>query len=903
MSSSDDRQFSVGGGCRLWAPWFVLGLALAVTTLVTLYVSASSQENDAIRFERRIAEATRDIEDRMATYVALLHGVSGLFAASEKITYEEFERYVERLKLDEEYGGVQGIGVAALVPPGRADDLEDWMLAQRNERFTIWPEGPGEQSFVTLFLQPEDQRNRTAIGFDMFSDPLRRQALERARDQGTAAASGRVQLVGSDAVGFTVYVPIYRHGETPATVEARRERIVGFAFSPFSANELFRHAFSGRTRSDLSIRVYDTVSTDVSRLLFDTPSDDEEVDPEDRQADRDPAAHFTPRFHHETTIQVAGRPWTLVFTSRPAFESQSFASVLVPMTMLAGLMVSLLLFGVTLAQANAHEKAERAAAELRLSETALRNSEARLQLAMSAANSFAVTWEAATDELRYVGEVRRVLGIQPATGEEFAMMIHPDDRLRVEQVTAQALATESAHEVEFRVVRDDGSIVWLRDRGVVELDKAGSPCRMIGVLADVTRQKEVEFALRALNETLEQRVADRAEEAERRSEQLRALASELTQAEQRERRRLAQVLHDHLQQLLVASMMRMGPIRKKAPPELDESLKQVEELIRQSISSSRSLTIELSPPVLYDAGLCKGLEWLVRSMTDKHDIQIHLSCDPEADPEGEDLRAFLFQAVRELLFNIVKHSDAREAWITVSRDVDDGVRIVVEDHGQGFDPSILRVQGAMAEHFGLFSIQQRLELLGGQLQVESPIAELGEDRGSRIVLRAPLDHVVEESVPVSQILGDLPESEEYSTAEKLLQAYTHPSPERTAIRVLLADDHDVLRDGLSTLLHAQEGIEVVGEARDGNEVVQMAARLHPDVVVMDVTMPRIDGVEATRRIVAENPKIRIIGLSMHTSEDRARAMSEAGAYAYVSKTHPTSELLRYIRGEGGSTEA
>src|SRR5690606_3104846 len=133
------------------------------------------------------------------------------------------------------------------------------------------------------------------------------------------------------------------------------------------------------------------------------------------------------------------------------------------------------------------------------------------------------------------------------------------------------------------------------------------------ICADITPQKQTERQLRSLNETLEQRVAERTIEAEQRTAQLRALAGEVTQAEQRERRRLAQVLHDHLQQLLVAAMMRLGVLQRRVQEPLEQEVRQVEELIRQSIESSRSLTVELSPPVLYDVGLARGLEWLARS--------------------------------------------------------------------------------------------------------------------------------------------------------------------------------------------------------------------------------------------------------------------------------------------------
>ena len=116
------------------------------------------------------------------------------------------------------------------------------------------------------------------------------------------------------------------------------------------------------------------------------------------------------------------------------------------------------------------------------------------------------------------------------------------------------------------------------------------------------------------------------------------------------------------------------------------------------------------------------------------------------------------------------------------------------------------------------------------------------------------------------------------------------------LRVLLVDDHKIVREGLAGLLELEKDIEVVGQAADGEMAIRLARELQPDVVSMDITMPRMNGIEATRQIKAEFPNMRIVGLSMHESSDMARAMQQAGAADYVSKDAPSEELLRAIRG-------
>jgi len=245
-------------------------------------------------------------------------------------------------------------------------------------------------------------------------------------------------------------------------------------------------------------------------------------------------------------------------------------------------------------------------------------------------------------------------------------------------------------------------------------------------------RKHVEEQLRELNETLEQRVAERTATAEERASQLRALASELTQSEQRQRRRLAQMLHDQLQQLLIAAKFRVGALRSRTSGEEQlQAVDQVDELLDESIKASRVLTIELSPPILYDAGLVPALEWLARWMREKHGLTTAVDADEEAEPDSEDIRALLFEAVRELLFNVVKHAHIDEATVLVEKTPENEITVTVEDTGAGFDPKAAQNRRGGAG-FGLFSIRERFGLVGGRMDIET-----APGRGTRITLRVP----------------------------------------------------------------------------------------------------------------------------------------------------------------------
>lgn len=506
----------------------------------------------------------------------------------------------------------------------------------------------------------------------------------------------------------------------------------------------------------------------------------------------------------------------------------------------------------------------------------LRLANERLSSALRKSRSGVWDWDLGGDRLYWSDEFRELHGVGPATVPTFDVWlerVQPVDRRLLRRRLALLRGGEAtAWDTEYRVRAEGVEERWLRVRGTLERD-GGSPSRLAGIVLDISERKRAELALQQLNKTLELRVAERTSILELQTAQLRRLAHQLTQTEQRERKKLASTLHDGLQQMLVATRMRLRLSKG------DPDIARVDAMIDESISVSRSLATELSPPVLHDADLPGALIWLARWFEDRCDFAVRVECSESFPEVSETYKLFLFHAVRELLLNVLRHAGVGAATVRLDAAADAHLVIEVADEGAGFDPR--RIDAAEdAGGYGLFSIRERLEAFGGRLDAGST-----PGRGSRVSLH----------LPVEGAAGVGPIHEEHAAPGA--PAVGQPGQGSAGrIRVLLADDHRLVREGLATLLRDAGSLEVVGVARDGIEAIELAQRLQPDVVLIDVNLPRLDGIEATRRIKKLEPALHVIGLSLHGGEAMEQAMWQAGISAYLSKDSAADALLETIEG-------
>ena len=314
--------------------------------------------------------------------------------------------------------------------------------------------------------------------------------------------------------------------------------------------------------------------------------------------------------------------------------------------------------------------------------------------------------------------LQQMLGysLQEIVDQSFTDFFLPDDASRCKVLFRELVQGErESYRVEKKYLRKDGRTAWGRLNVSLIRGARVKDHLAVFMIEDITEQKQAEKSIRTYQE------------------QLRSVASELSLTEERERRRLATDLHDHVGQILALAQIKLGAIRESASStHLVGPMDEVRRLIEQTIQYTRSLTFELSPPILYDLGFEAAVEWLAEVIQEQQGITVKVQVDRSAKPMNDEMRVILFQTVRELLVNVVKHAKAQHIRVFIARE-EAALQVKIEDDGLGMGISADVAKGPSG--FGFFSIGERLKYLGGHLEV---VSEPGW--GTRITLQVPLKY-------------------------------------------------------------------------------------------------------------------------------------------------------------------
>jgi PAS domain S-box-containing protein len=497
------------------------------------------------------------------------------------------------------------------------------------------------------------------------------------------------------------------------------------------------------------------------------------------------------------------------------------------------------------------------------------------------------------------------VGIPDVRGYDWAHFVHPHDRVQYVEAYRDAMKHEKIFDKEFRFCRHDGEYRWMHSVGQPRFTRDGTFAGYTGLTIDITERKAAEAALREAQERfgrwnveLEQVVNLKTAELVQSQQRLRALAAELNLSEQRERKRLATELHDHLQQTLVLGKLKLGAGKRHAVglTAVEKIIQETDDVFSDALTYTRTLVAELSPTVLRDHGLDAGLKWLAEYMK-KHEQTVTVTVPGSRGPQlAEHQVMLLFQSVRELLINSSKHAGTGEATVTMEQH-EDNLSITVSDKGKGFDLAAAAAaaaaagtpSGGISSKFGLYSIQERMRALGGSFAIES-----APGQGTTAMLVLPLAREVEDHLATSG-MSPVPVVRAAASAKKS----DSPTKGQTMVHVLLVDDHAMVRQGLRSVLDAYDDLQVVAEARDGEEAIKLVGDLHPRVVVMDINMPKMNGIDATTYIKNHWPETTVIGISVNTRDGNSEAMKRAGAAAVLPKDTAVDQLHDAIVQEVG----
>lgn len=316
--------------------WLILVVSFALTAIAWHLSNNYIYQRTWDRFNFQVQDVRTNIIQRMLDYESTLRGGLGLFEASEHIGRTEWRIYAATLQLEHYYPGIQGFGFSQVVMPDELAQHEQAIRAEGFPNYQVKPVGQREIYTAIVYLEPFNLRNQRAFGYDMFSEPIRRTAMERARDTGQPALSGRVTLLQEIATdvqhGVLLYLPLYRHNLPHETIEQRRATLRGFVYAPFRMHDLM-HGILGADQGNISFELYDGLQMTSENLLYQTQ-------PGTLYAEtRNPDA----KFDGVSTIDIAGHHWSLYLYNRPNFLSHTEENQPL-MVAVGGILVDLLLF-------------------------------------------------------------------------------------------------------------------------------------------------------------------------------------------------------------------------------------------------------------------------------------------------------------------------------------------------------------------------------------------------------------------------------------------------------------------------------------------------------------------------------------------------------------------------------
>ena len=474
------------------AAWLVLLLSLVVTGWAWFISERAVNQTITDRFSFQAQDLSTAITNRMRQYELALRSGAALFDASDSVSRQDWSDFADTIYLQKHFPGIQALGYSVVLSP---QELEKHIAAVRSEgfpTFTVTPEGPRDRYTAITFIEPFDWRNQRAFGYDMLSEETRREAMDRARDRGQPALSGRVTLVQETdedvQYGFLMYYPVYKKGMPVDYVDERRAALKSYVYAAFRMNDLMA-GILGQSQSELGFEIFDGQQIATDKLLYTS---------EDRPLNA-LTSHEGEQLIHNDTLEIAGRSWTLHVYSKTGFVpfNERHQPEFIVVT---GVLLDIFLFYLISYLVRVRNQATVSA----ISAEAARNvTEQRMLLAAEAANMGLAEWNIADNTLIWDERMLALYGYSASSFsgklDDWESRLHPDDKQRVLDTIDHAKKFSNRFEMAFRIVLPNDEVRYIVASVIVERDQSDNPIRMVGFNYDVTEKREAEQALTQKN--------------------------------------------------------------------------------------------------------------------------------------------------------------------------------------------------------------------------------------------------------------------------------------------------------------------------------------------------------------------------------------------------------------------
>jgi PAS domain S-box-containing protein len=868
---------------RATPAWVVLVLCLILTGIAGQRVKNDIDQHAAAGFAELATELTSHIEEALGAHSLILRGGGALLAASNYVTRGEWRAYTETMRAEALAPGMHGIAFNPLVT---ASERARHVARIRSEGSPNYDIHPGGQRLIyapVQFIEPRIGDNLRALGYDTYSEPVRREAMEQARDTGRPTLSGKVTLVqeaASDAPpGVIMFVPVFRLGAPLDTITQRRSALIGWTSSPYRIADLMRQILRHHGASDggdLAISLHDGSEASADSLLF----------------TRGKLSHFigASALQQQRRIVVQGRHWLLQFERDAATAGVSYLPVW--LTLATGLALSTLMAALLLSMLDTREKARKIAEaltrDLRKSEDQLRESEFRWKFALEGSGEGLWDWDIARSKVYFSPVWKRMLGHEEhEIGDElgeWSGRVHPDDLPGTMAAVNDYLTGKSSQYLnEHRVRCKDGHYKWILHRGmVVSRDATGKPRRMIGTHTDIDARKQAELELEGHRNHLESLVSSRTAEL--------AAARDIAEAANRAKSvflaNMSHELRTPMNGIMgMTSLALRSATSERQIDQLKKSLAASQHLMDVindilDLSKIEAERLSLTPVDFKLNELIGETVDLQEPMARGKGLAVTCRIDPSLPRmlNGDAMR--LRQILINFLGNAIKFSEHGQITVELSLAAQDAdslvLRLEVSDQGIGIsaeqqarlftaftqaDDSTTRRYGGTG--LGLIISKRIAQLMGGDVGVNSQ-----PGMGSRFWATVRLARVQDQAAAAA-----MPDDDTVLSLRR----------EFAGCRVLVAEDEPLSREIAGFLIESAGLVPVLVE--NGAQAVEIAARGECTVVLMDVQMPTMNGLDATRAIrkIAEAADIAIIAMTANAFEEDRDECLRAGMNDHIGK--------------------